>query len=92
MIGRWVSSQTHRLGEEIRNKHLHLPLATHSGFPGGSDSKGSALNVEDLGLIPGSERSPRGGHDNSLQYSCLENPVDRGAWEARVQGVTQSRT
>ena len=44
------------------------------GFPGGSDSKESACNVEDLGLIPGLGRSPRGGHGNPLQYSCLENP------------------
>ena len=44
------------------------------GFPGGSDSKVSACNEEDLGLIPGLGRSPGGEHDNSLQYSCLENP------------------
>ena len=44
------------------------------GFPGGSDGKESADNVGDLGLIPGSGRSPRGGHGNPLQYSCLENP------------------
>jgi len=44
------------------------------GFPGGSDGKESAYNVGDLGLIPGSGRSPRGGHGNPLQYSCLENP------------------
>jgi len=50
------------------------------GFPGGSDSKESACNAGDLGSIPGLERSPGGGHDNPLQYSCLENPVDRGAW------------
>jgi len=43
------------------------------GFPGGSDGKESACNVGDLGSIPGLERSPRGGHGNPLQYSCLEN-------------------
>ena len=45
----------------------------------------------DAGLIPGLERSPGGGHGNSLQYSCLENPMDRGAWWATVHGVAQSR-
>ena len=44
------------------------------GFPGGSDGKESACNAGDLGLIPGSGRSPGGGHGNPLQYSCLENP------------------
>ena len=49
------------------------------GFPGGSESKESACNVGDLGLIPELGRSPGGGHGNPLQYSCLENPMDRGA-------------
>ena len=44
------------------------------GFPGGSDGKESTCNAGDLGLIPGLERSPGGGHGNPLQYSCLENP------------------
>ena len=46
----------------------------------------------DLGSIPGLGRSPGGGHGNSLQYSCLENSMDRGAWRAMVHGVTKSRT
>ena len=49
-------------------------------FPGGSDSKVSAYNVEDMGSIPGSGRSPGEGNGNPLQYSCLENPMDGGAW------------
>ena len=49
-------------------------------FPGGSDGKASACNVGDLGSIPGPERSPGEGNGNPLQYSCLENPMDRGAW------------
>ena len=49
-------------------------------FPGGSDGKASAYNVGDPGLIPGSGRSPGEGNDNPLKYSCLENPMDRGAW------------
>ena len=50
------------------------------GFPGGSDGKASACNVGDLGSISGSGRSPGEGNSNLLQYSCLENPMDRGAW------------
>ena len=50
------------------------------GFPGGSDGKESACNAQDLGLIPGSGRSPGEGNGNPLQYSCLENPMDGGAW------------
>ena len=48
--------------------------------------------LRDAGLIPGWGRSPGGGHDNPLQYSCLGNPMDRGAWQATVHGVTQSWT
>ena len=54
------------------------------GFPGGSDGNESACNVGDLGLIPGLGRSPGEGHGNPIQYSCLENPMDRGAWQAIV--------
>ena len=49
-----------------------------------------AGDVRDVGLIPGWERSPGGGHGNPLQYSCLENPTDRGAWRAIVHRVTKS--
>ena len=49
-------------------------------FPGGSDSLASVYSVGDLGLIPGSGRSPGEGNGNPLQYYCLENPMDRGAW------------
>ena len=61
-------------------------------FPGGSDSKASAYNAGDPGSIPGSGRYPGEGNGNSLQYSCLENPMDRGAWLATVHGITKSRT
>ena len=54
------------------------------GFPGGSDSKESACNAGDLELIPGSGRSPGEGNGNPLQYSCLKNPMDRGAWWAMI--------
>ena len=55
------------------------------------DGKESASNAGDLGSIPGSGKSPGGGHSNSLQYSCMENPMDRGARRATVLGVTKSR-
>ena len=61
-------------------------------FPGGSEGKASAGDVEDPGSIPGSGRSPGEGNGNSLQYSCLENLMDRGAWWATVHGVTKSQT
>ena len=60
-------------------------------FPCSSDSKESAFNSGDPGLIPGLERSPGEGNGNTVQYSCLENPMDRGAWQAIVHGVTKSR-
>ena len=59
---------------------------------GGSDGKASACNVGDLSSIPGLGRSPGEGNGNPLQDSCLENPVDGGAWWATVHGVAKSRT
>ena len=61
-------------------------------FPGGSDGKASACNAGDLGLIPELERSPGEGNGKPLQYSCLENSIDGGAWWAAVHGVTKSQT
>ena len=60
------------------------------GFPGHSDGKESTCNAGDVGSIPGSGRSPREGNGDPLQYSCLENPMGRGAWWATVHGVTKS--
>ena len=60
-----------------------------AGFPCSSVGKEPACNAGDLGLIPGSGRSPAEGNGNPLQYSCLENPMDRGAWQATVHGVTR---
>ena len=62
------------------------------GFPGVSDSKESTCNVGDLGSIPRLERFPGEGNGNPLQYSCLENPMDKEAWWATVHGVPKSRT
>ena len=61
------------------------------GFPGGSEDKVSTCNAGDPGSIPGLGRSPGEGNGNPLQYSCLENPINRGAWWATVHGVTKSR-
>ena len=52
----------------------------------------NAGDIRDAGSIPGSGRSPGGGHGNPLQYPCLENPMDRGAWQATVHGVSKSQT
>ena len=61
------------------------------GFPGSSGSAESACNAEDLGSVPGLGRSCGEGNSNPLQYSCLENPMDRGAWWATVHGVEKSQ-
>ena len=68
---------------------MNSPL---SGFPGGSDGKESACSVGNLGSIPGLGRSPGAGNGNPLQYSRLENEIDRGAWQATVHGVAESDT
>ena len=79
-------------GREVQEGGDICILMADSGFRGGSDSKESACNAGDPGSIPGLGRSPEGGHGYPLQYSCLENPMDRGAWRATVQGVAQSQT
>ena len=61
---------------EVRNRFNGVDR----GFPGGLEVKASAWNVGDPGSIPGSGRSPREGNGNPLQYSCLENPMEGGAW------------
>ena len=65
-----------------------LPLMVKS-FPGGSDGKPSAYNAGDPASIPGSGRSPGEGNGTTLQYSCLENPMDGGAWWATVHGAAK---
>ena len=62
------------------------------GFPDGSVVKNLPANAADMGLIPGLGRSPGGGNGNPLQYSCLENPMDRGAWWAILYEVAKSWT
>ena len=70
------------------------PIAATRGFPGGTSGKTRLpmQKMQDVGSIPGLGRSPGGGHGSPLQYSCLENPMDRGAWRATVQRVTKSWT
>ena len=62
------------------------------GFPGGSEGKASACNVGDPGSIPGSGRSPVKWNCNPLQYSCLENSMNRGAWQPTVLAIAKSQT
>ena len=70
-----------------------LDSNTHlTGFPGGSDGNESARNAGNPGLIPGSGRSAGEGNGYPLQYSCLENSMDRGAYQAKVHGITKSWT
>ena len=80
-----------KLGKEyVKAVYCHLAYLTW-GFPAGSEVKASASGVGDPGSIPGSGRSPGEGNGNPLQYSCLENPMDREAWQATVHRVAQSR-
>ena len=64
-------------------------MAIYMGFPCGSDGKESACNAGDLGSIPGLGRSPGEGNDSPLQYSFLENFMDRGTWRTTVHGVSR---
>ena len=67
-------------------------MAESKGFPGSSEVKASACNAGELGLIPRLGRSLGEGNSNPLQYSCLENPIDRGVWWAILHGVAESDT
>ena len=81
--------------EQMKLKILGVPFSptiSFRDFPGGSAVRNMPANEGDMGLITGLERSPRGGNDNPLQYSCLGNPMDRGAWWAAVHGVTKNQT
>ena len=72
---------------KMRGKHIHT-----QGFAGGSDGRESVCKAGDPGSIPGSGRSPGEGNGSPLQYSCLENSMDRGVWQATVHGVAKSWT
>ena len=73
--------------EGPRKESLHAP----QGLPGGSDGRESACHAGDLNSIPGLGRSPRRGHGNPLQYSCLKSPMDRGAWQPTVHGAVKNQ-
>ena len=88
----------------MNNADLNVPMSVFgyvfnslmdvslTSFPGGSEVKASACSEEDPGSVPGLGRSPGEGNGSPLQYSCLENPMDGGAWQATVHGVAKSRT
>ena len=78
---------SHIVADSLPSAGVHLHLC----FPGSSDNKESACNAGDPGWIPGLGRSPGGGNGNPLQYSSLENPISRGAWQPIVHGVTKSQ-
>ena len=99
-MARWESIVNRELEQ---SEHMHIPDLAFSlpdiyipkGFPDGLVSKESACNAGDTGvkgLSSRSGRSPGGGHGSPLQYSCLENPMDKGAWWATVHGVEKSGT
>ena len=69
---------------------IYIYIHTHMTFPGDSDGKESACNAGDLGSITGSGRSSGEGNGNLFQYSCLENPIDRGESQVTVCGITKS--
>ena len=83
-----------RAGRWHKDPCFLISAALHSfmGFPGGAVVKNSPANAGDTGSIPGSGRSSGGENGNLLQYSCLENPMDRGAWWATIHGVAKSWT
>ena len=87
---KWKITETDKNTTE-EDKH-HAGACEYSNEYIGSDSKESACNVGDPGLIPGLGRPPGEGNGNPLQYSCLENSMDRGAYQAKVHGVANSQT
>ena len=76
----------------MRDENPLPPPCYAWGFPGGSEGKESACNAGDLGSISGSGSSPGEGNGYPLQYSCLGNPTDRGAWWATVHSITKTQT
>ena len=81
-----------RLNKLNPKKDLEVSLEVYGGFPPSSVSKETACNAGDLGSMPGSGKSPGEGNGNPLQYSCLGNPMVRGAWQATVLGALRKGT
>ena len=94
LVVQWLRLHTPNAGDpgSTPGQGTKIPQSQFLGFPGSSAGEESACNVGDLDSIPGLGRSPGGGNDKSLQYSCLENPMDRGAWQAPVHRVAKSWT
>ena len=92
-LGKIVSKVVTRWEQLVRSQKIHMwtwvPMCDFCLPLCGSNGKESACNTGDLGFIPGSGRSPAEGNGNPLQYSCLENSMDRGAWQVTVHGVTE---
>ena len=86
---KWLDGITDSM--EMSLNKLRELVTDREAFPGGSDGKASAYNVGYPGSIPGSGRSPGDGNGNPLQYSCLENSVDSGAWWATAHGLAKNR-
>ena len=84
------------LPAQAGHAHFHswviIKYKPDRGFPSRSDSKESACSAGDLGSVPGLGRFPGEGNGNPLQYSCLENSMDRGTWWGTVHGIAKSRT
>ena len=94
-IGRQILSHWTTREIPVLSFFICLPTSIHGGFPGGSMVKNLPANAGDagdMGSIPGSERPPGEGNGNPLQYSCLENSTDKGAWQVTVRGVAKSQT
>ena len=89
---RLLSQSLEAIDKNLVGNYFNSQFQLTMNFPGGSDSKESAGNAGDLGLISGLGRSLGEGNENPLQHSCLENPMDRGAWQAIVLGVVKSWT
>ena len=92
---RKISQFSTEIDEEMDNMKMYKIPKQNWGFPDGSVGKEPACNAGgtgDMGLIPGLGRSPGEGHGNTLQISCMKNPVDRGAWQATVHGLAKSQT
>ena len=83
---------TNERSQTEKAKYYVIPIIQYHGLPCGSDGRESACSAGDLGSIPRSGISPGEGNGNPLQYTCLENPMDRGAWWATVHGVAKSQT
>ena len=89
----WLNLQMQNRGYgELMMRLEHPQILVSVVVPGGLDNKEPACNAGDLGSIPGLGRAPGEGNGNPLQYSCLENSMDGGAWQATVHGVAKSQT